>query len=125
MEEKSGKSSPSVSITPATTTTTSGGIPARHPETSLWANRKCILICVVVAVANAQYGLDSLVLASLQAMPGFLIVFGHPDPNVSGGYGIGVSPGLFSSSLAHHLLQPPHKKRLTSPPRGRSASSNN
>ncbi|KAG7284582.1 hypothetical protein NEMBOFW57_010960 [Staphylotrichum longicolle] len=35
-----------------------------------------------------QYGLDSACLASLQAMPGFLQVFGYPDPNLRGGYGI-------------------------------------
>ncbi|KAK3361814.1 general substrate transporter [Lasiosphaeria ovina] len=58
------------------------------PETSLWANRKCLLICSVVAIANMQYGLDSACLASLQAMPGFLIVFGHPDAKAAGGYAI-------------------------------------
>ncbi|KAK4141463.1 general substrate transporter [Dichotomopilus funicola] len=35
-----------------------------------------------------QYGLDSACLASLQAMPGFLRVFGYPDPAQNGGYGI-------------------------------------
>ncbi|KAL2185740.1 general substrate transporter [Thermothelomyces heterothallicus CBS 203.75] len=35
-----------------------------------------------------QYGLDSACLASLQAMPGFLRVFGYPNPNLTGGYGI-------------------------------------
>lgn len=63
----------------------------RLPENSLWANRKCLLICLVVSVANMQYGLDSAVIASLQAMPGFLIVFGDPDPAVAGGYTIDVS----------------------------------
>ncbi|KAK0625128.1 major facilitator superfamily domain-containing protein [Bombardia bombarda] len=61
---------------------------AHLPETSLWKNRKCLLICAVVATANMQYGVDSTVMASLQAMPGFLAVFGHPDPKVAGGYGI-------------------------------------
>jgi hypothetical protein len=65
--------------------------PTTHlPETSLWANRKCLLMCGIVAVANMQYGLDSACLASLQAMPGFLRVFGYPDPNLRGGYGIDV-----------------------------------
>lgn len=66
-------------------------VDAHLPETSLWANRKCLLICAIVAIANMQYGLDSAVIASLQAMPGFLIVFGYKDPNVAGGYAIGVS----------------------------------
>jgi hypothetical protein len=43
-----------------------------------------------------QYGLDSAVIGSLQAMPGFLVVFGYPDPNAPGGYSIGVSPDLHS-----------------------------
>ncbi|KAK4153774.1 hypothetical protein C8A00DRAFT_15027 [Chaetomidium leptoderma] len=58
------------------------------PETSLWQNRKCLLMCGIVAVANMQYGLDSACLASLQAMPGFLRVFGYTDPTLRGGYGI-------------------------------------
>ena len=64
---------------------------AHLPETSLWANRKCLLICCVVSVANLQVGLDSACLAGLQAMPGFLAVFGYPDPKLNGGYGIDVS----------------------------------
>ncbi|KAI0594072.1 general substrate transporter [Biscogniauxia sp. FL1348] len=61
---------------------------AKISETSLWANRKCLLICAVVAIANMQYGLDSAAVGSLQAMPGFLAVFGYRDPNQPGGYGI-------------------------------------
>ena len=71
---------------------------ARLPETSLWANRKCLLMCAIVAVANMQYGLDSACLASLQAMPGFLQVFGYPDASLRGGYGIDVSHRVFLHS---------------------------
>ncbi|KAJ2991502.1 hypothetical protein NUW58_g2491 [Xylaria curta] len=35
-----------------------------------------------------QYGLDSAAIGQLQAMPGFLKVFGYPDPALPGGYGI-------------------------------------
>ncbi|KAF2644092.1 general substrate transporter [Massarina eburnea CBS 473.64] len=38
-----------------------------------------------------QYGLDFGAIGGLQAMKGFLEVFGHPDPAVAGGYNI--SPG--------------------------------
>ncbi|ROW01881.1 hypothetical protein VMCG_05570 [Cytospora schulzeri] len=70
------------------------------PETSLWANRKCLAICATVAIANMQYGLDSAVIASLQAMPGFLAVFGYPDPDATGGYAIdGTFQQLISSLL--------------------------
>ncbi|KAI5861691.1 general substrate transporter [Durotheca rogersii] len=58
------------------------------PENSLWSNRKCLLICATVAIANMQYGLDSAALGSLQAMPGFLEVFGYKDPSAPGGYAI-------------------------------------
>ncbi|KAI2618411.1 general substrate transporter [Hypoxylon sp. NC1633] len=61
---------------------------AKIPESSLWANRKCLLICATVAIANMQYGLDSAAIGSLQAMPGFLEVYGYKDPKQPGGYAI-------------------------------------
>lgn len=61
---------------------------APQQETSLFANRKCLLICCAVATANMQYGLDSAAIGALQAMPGFLRVFGYPDPTNPTGYGI-------------------------------------
>lgn len=64
---------------------------AKIPETSLWANRKCLLICATVAIANMQYGLDSAAIGSLQAMPGFLAVFGYRDPSQATGYAIEAS----------------------------------
>lgn len=73
-------------------------LPLLLPETSLWANRKCLVICAVVAMANMQFGLDTAVVGSLQAMPGFLKVFGHPDPSAPGGYAIGVCMPYFYTS---------------------------
>ncbi|KAI1412546.1 general substrate transporter [Hypoxylon sp. FL1857] len=61
---------------------------AKIPETTLWANRKCLFICAIVAIANMQYGLDSAAIGSLQAMPGFLEVFGYRDPSQPAGYAI-------------------------------------
>ncbi|OCT44893.1 putative sugar transporter [Cladophialophora carrionii] len=58
------------------------------PVTSLWANRKCLIIACIVATANTQYGFDSAAIGALQAMPGFLKVFGFEDPNSPVGYGI-------------------------------------
>ena len=58
---------------------------------SLYAHRKCLIICAVVAVANMQYGFDSSGVGALQAMPGFLKVFGFEDPSLPLGYGIDVS----------------------------------
>ncbi|KAF2647183.1 general substrate transporter [Lophiostoma macrostomum CBS 122681] len=57
-------------------------------ETSLWTNRKCLMICCIVSIANMQYGFDSAAVGSLQAMPGFLKVFGYDDPTLALGYGI-------------------------------------
>lgn len=58
---------------------------------SLYAHRKCLIICAVVAVANMQYGFDSSGVGGLQAMPGFLKIFGFKDPSSPLGYGIDVS----------------------------------
>ncbi|KAK7724477.1 hypothetical protein SLS57_004232 [Botryosphaeria dothidea] len=70
------------------------------PQTSLWANKKCLLICSIVSIANMQYGLDSAAVGGLQAMPGFLVVFGYPDPTAAGGYAIeGTFQQLISSLL--------------------------
>ena len=59
-------------------------------ETSLWQNRRCLIMACVVATANMQYGFDSAAIGALQAMPGFLKVFGYPDPSSPLGYGIDV-----------------------------------
>jgi hypothetical protein len=59
-------------------------------HSSLYANRKCLLICAMVAMANMQYGLDSSAVGALQAMPGFLKVFGYEAPGSQLGYGIDV-----------------------------------
>jgi hypothetical protein len=45
-------------------------------------------------MANLEFGLDSGVVGSLQAIPGFLIVFGYPSPYIPGGYGLDVSSQL-------------------------------
>ncbi|KAJ5906213.1 uncharacterized protein N7473_003129 [Penicillium subrubescens] len=57
-------------------------------STSLWQNRKCLFLCCLVSMANMQYGFDLAAVGSLQAMPGFLKVFGHPDPGSDTGYAI-------------------------------------
>lgn len=59
-------------------------------ESSLWANRKCLLICSAVAIASMQYGIDTAAVGGLQAMPGFLMVFGYEDTSSPLGYGISV-----------------------------------
>ncbi|KAF7624106.1 putative transporter [Aspergillus flavus] len=56
--------------------------------TTLWQNQKCLFLCSLVSMANLQYGFDLAAIGSLQAMPGFLKVFGYPDPGSEGGYAI-------------------------------------
>jgi hypothetical protein len=58
---------------------------------SFYAHKKCLLICGIVAIANMQYGFDSSGVGGLQAMPGFLMVFGYKSPGNELGYGINVS----------------------------------
>jgi hypothetical protein len=57
---------------------------------TLYENRKCLLICSAVAIASMQYGIDTAAVGGLQAMPGFLMVFGHEDRGSPLGYGIDV-----------------------------------
>lgn len=59
-------------------------------DSSLWANRKCLLMCSAVAVASMQYGIDTAAVGGIQAMPGFLMVFGYEDKSSPLGYGIDV-----------------------------------
>ncbi|KAI1212035.1 general substrate transporter [Annulohypoxylon truncatum] len=51
-------------------------------------NWKCALICVGMAFAMAQYGVDVTAVGAFQSMPGFLMTFGYPDPQLKGGWGI-------------------------------------
>ncbi|KAJ5759214.1 hypothetical protein N7520_006370 [Penicillium odoratum] len=78
-------------------------------STTLWQNRKCLVLCCIVSMANMQYGFDLAAVGSLQAMPGFLEVFGYRDPNSDTGYAIDstvqqlitslLTLGSFASSL--------------------------
>jgi hypothetical protein len=49
-------------------------------QTSLWENRKCFFVMAFVAASAFQYGLDYGMVGGLQAMKGFLEVFGEPNP---------------------------------------------
>ncbi|KAH8880557.1 MFS transporter [Thozetella sp. PMI_491] len=51
-------------------------------------NLKCLVICLCMALSNCQYGYDAGVVASFQAMTGFLKVFGYADKTLPGGWGI-------------------------------------
>lgn len=66
----------------------STGIITTAPPRSAWESRKCIIICVLMALAFFQFNMDTIFSNSFQAMPSFLIVFGFPDPALPGGFGI-------------------------------------
>jgi len=58
---------------------------------NLAAHWKCIAACTLISMCPFQYGIDFGIIGGLQAMPGFLQVFGNPDPSAPMGYNI--SPG--------------------------------
>jgi MFS transporter, SP family, sugar:H+ symporter len=68
-------------------------------KTTLWENRKSILICSIVAMSSFQYGLDFSLIGGFQAMPGFLEVFGVPDPASPAGFNLTVLVQQLISSL--------------------------
>ncbi|KAH8785131.1 general substrate transporter [Diaporthe sp. PMI_573] len=49
---------------------------------------RCLLSCSVVALTAMLYGGDVIIIDTLQAMPGFLEVFGNRDPTTPIGYNI-------------------------------------
>jgi hypothetical protein len=72
-------------------------------STTLWQNRKCLFLCCLVSMANMQYGFDLAAVGSLQAMPGFLKVFGYASPGSETGYAIDVSTYINPMSI-HSLF---------------------
>lgn len=68
-------------------------------NTPVAANWKCILICLLVSMANCQYGFDTNALAGFQAMVGFLKIFGYKDPKSASGWNIHTTPQQLISSF--------------------------
>jgi MFS transporter, SP family, sugar:H+ symporter len=68
-------------------------------KTTLWENRKSVLICSLVASASFQYGLDFSLIGGFQAMVGFLEVFGVEDPSSAVGWNLTVLVQQLISSL--------------------------
>ncbi|KAK0619122.1 MFS transporter [Immersiella caudata] len=57
-------------------------------DTPFRRNLHCFLICLLMSLANLQYGYDTATIAAFQAMRGFLQVFGYRDPALPAGWGI-------------------------------------
>lgn len=63
-------------------------IATRQIRTPWQQNIKTIFFCFLVSSATLQYGLDVSIINAAQALKGFLMVFGHENPNAPQGYGI-------------------------------------
>jgi hypothetical protein len=72
-------------------------------KSTLYENRKCLLVCSAVAIASMQYGIDTAAVGGLQAMPGFLMVFGHEDATSPLGYGVDVRRIFSFSRFVFHV----------------------
>ncbi|EME86148.1 uncharacterized protein MYCFIDRAFT_194288 [Pseudocercospora fijiensis CIRAD86] len=66
---------------------------------SLLVNWKCLLACVLVSMCPFQYGIDFGLIAGLQAMVGFLKVYGYRAPNLPSGYNISTERQQLIASL--------------------------
>jgi MFS transporter, SP family, sugar:H+ symporter len=55
---------------------------------SLRANWKCALACILVSLSPFQYGIDFGLIGGIQAMIGFLEVFGYPAPETPLGWNL-------------------------------------
>ncbi|KAK4243667.1 hypothetical protein C7999DRAFT_18008 [Corynascus novoguineensis] len=60
---------------------------------------KCLVACTLMSLCPFQYGLDFGLIGGLQAMVGFLKVFGYADVNVPGGWNISTERQQLISSL--------------------------
>ncbi|KAH3913600.1 hypothetical protein HBH56_105240 [Parastagonospora nodorum] len=67
--------------------------------TGLLQNWKCLLACTLVSMSPFQYGIDFGAIGGLQAMKGFLEVFGHADPHSPIGFNISPERQQLISSL--------------------------
>ncbi|KAK4235243.1 hypothetical protein C8A03DRAFT_46583 [Achaetomium macrosporum] len=60
---------------------------------------KCLAACTLMSLCPFQYGLDFGLIGGLQAMIGFLRVFGYEDPSLPGGWNISTERQQLISSL--------------------------
>ncbi|KAK6956063.1 hypothetical protein Daesc_001333 [Daldinia eschscholtzii] len=57
-------------------------------EDTIRAHWRCFVACGLMVLSPFQYGIDFGLIGGLQAMPGFLKIYGHPAPNTSIGWNI-------------------------------------
>ncbi|KAK4234523.1 hypothetical protein C8A03DRAFT_18589 [Achaetomium macrosporum] len=54
-------------------------VPIPLPKNTLLANKRIILLSLLLALGQFQYGYDSAAIAGFQSMPGFLRIYGYAD----------------------------------------------
>ncbi|RBR25740.1 uncharacterized protein FIESC28_01422 [Fusarium coffeatum] len=71
---------------------------ASSPDT-IRAHWRCFVACGIIVLSPFQYGLDFGLIGGLQAMPGFLMVYGYEDPTTAIGWNISTTRQQLISSL--------------------------
>ena len=66
---------------------------------AIWAEKRVISICFLIALSQFQYGFDSAAVAGFQSVPGFLAVFGYPDPKNPIGFNLRTTVQTLIQSL--------------------------
>ncbi|TKA45745.1 hypothetical protein B0A54_03430 [Friedmanniomyces endolithicus] len=66
---------------------------------TLRANWKCVLACLLVSMSPFQYGVDFGLIGGIQAMIGFMKVFGYAAPNTPVGWNISAEVQQLIGSL--------------------------
>ncbi|EAQ85515.1 hypothetical protein CHGG_09529 [Chaetomium globosum CBS 148.51] len=68
----------------------------KYPLKQYW---KCLAACTLMSLCPFQYGFDFGLIGGLQAMVGFLRIFGYEDANILGGWNISTERQQLISSL--------------------------
>ncbi|KAJ2894784.1 hypothetical protein MKZ38_007213 [Zalerion maritima] len=71
----------------------------QHDKTTIRENWRCFLACGMVALSPFQYGVDFGLIGGLQAMPGFLEIYGHRAPETALGWNLSTVVQQLISSL--------------------------
>ncbi|KAK3303816.1 general substrate transporter [Chaetomium strumarium] len=80
-------------------TTTPAPEAAGEEKYTMKQHWKCLAACTLMSLCPFQYGLDFGLIGGLQAMVGFLRVFGYEDPSLPGGWNISTERQQLISSL--------------------------
>ncbi|KAM0346237.1 hypothetical protein ACHAPU_005663 [Fusarium lateritium] len=68
-------------------------------EDTIRAHWRCFVACGMIVLSPFQYGLDFGLIGGLQAMPGFLKIYGYEDPGSAIGWNISTTRQQLISSL--------------------------